>query len=220
MAMKEAERQPAVVFDGVEQAVKEYQSKPYTPELVTQVYQTIWQERGKLVGAIYEVPPCPYTQEELTALEQQGKRAGYLPKELATQENRHLLGKMFPNLKSYGVQVNNNVTNDENPSGWFDYETGMDAPYLDTTEKQLIERIAKEGRKLLSLNQYIIASQDNKLFTGPYLDEEATWTRLGSRHEGCVVSADFFQDGYLYVYWYLGSDYHDRGLGGRSSGVK
>lgn len=43
------------------QAVKEYQSEPHTPELVTQVFQTIWSKRGKFVGKTYEVSLCPYT---------------------------------------------------------------------------------------------------------------------------------------------------------------
>lgn len=143
---------------------------------------------------------------------------GYLPTELATQQSRHILDKMFPKIGSYSVKKDNFVTNDENPSGWFDYETEVGAPYLDTNEKQLIEGIAKEKRKLLSLNQYIVAGQDNKLLTGQYLDEKGTWVRLGSRSEGRVVFARFDRDGYLLVDWGLGSSHHRQNLGGRSSG--
>ena len=207
MARKEAERRP-----------KEYRSKLHTPELVTKVHQTIWHERGKLVGMVFEVSPCPYTQEEIAALEQQGKRVGYLPAELAAQQSRHLLGKIFPKMESYSVKKDNFVTNDENSSGWFDYETEVGAPYLDTNEKQLVERIAKDGRKLLNLNQYIVAGRDNKLLTGQYLDEKETWVRLGSRSEGRVVFARFDRDGYLLVDWGLGSGHHRQNLGGRSSG--
>ncbi len=120
-------------------------------------------------------------------------------------------------MGSYSVKKDNFVTNDENLSGWFDYETEVGAPYLDTNEKQLIERIAKEKRKLLNLNQYIVAGQDNKLLTGQYLDEKGTWVRLGSRSEGRVVFASFDRDGYLLVDWGLGSGHRRKSLGGRSS---
>ena len=197
--MKEAElqleSQSTVVFDSVDQSVKEYRSNPHTPELVTKVYQTIWQARGELIGAVYgvEMTPCPYTQEELKDLEQQRKRVGYLPLQLASQENRHILGKIFPKMGSYSIERNNLVTNDGNPSGWFDYEAGIDAPYLDTDEQQLTERIAEDKRKLLSLNQYIIASQDSKLLTGQYLDEGRTWTRSVPAME--VASSGLFLSG-------------------------
>lgn len=223
--MKETELRPVAVFNS---AVKEYQSKPHTPELVTRTYQAIWLERGKFVGMVFEVCPCPYVQEELTGLEEKGKRVGYLPPQLATQQSRYLLAKMFPKIRNESVRKNNPVTNDENPFGWFDYEAGIDLPYLNTTEKELTEKVVEEGRKLLSLNQYIIAGRDSKLLTGQYLDtgqylaEKGTWTstRLGSRFEGRVVKARFYRDGYLDVDWDLKSDDHDRALGGRSSGVK
>lgn len=206
--------------DPLTRVIEAYQNQPHTPELVTQTHQAIWQARGELVGATYEVPPCPYTQKELADLELNGKRVGYLPAELATQQSRHVLGKMFPQMGSYGVQKDNTVTNDKNPSGWFDYEASIDAPYLDTNEDQLMDRIKKDGRRIVTLNQYIVAGQDSKLFTGQYLDELRTWARLGSRREGRVVDAGFSRDGGLRVFWLLGSGGHLPRLGGRSSGVK
>lgn len=219
MAMKEAELRSVAVFSNVDQAVKEYQSKPHTPELVTKVYQAIWQERGKRVDAVFEVPQCPYTQKELADLKKRGKRVGYLPVELAIQENRHILSQMFPQMGSpVSLQKSNPVTNDENPSGWFDYETAVDSPYLDTTEEQLVRQVKEDGSRLLSLNQYITASQDNKLLTGQYLDEDATWARLGSRLEGRVACAFFRRVGRLEIRWSLEPGGNSRNLGGRSSG--
>lgn len=216
---------------GDQQAIEAYQNQLHTPELMTQTFQAVWQARGELVGATYEVAPCPYTQEELADLEANGKRVGYLPAELATQQSRHILGKMFPKMDSHSVQKNNSVTNDENPSGWFDYESAIDAPYLNTTEKQLIERITRDGRKILSLNQYIVASQDSKLFIGHYLDEipgpgepkdVGTYVRLGCRIGGLVVTARFNQNGRLVNVndWSMSPNVHGYNLGGRSSGVK
>ncbi len=232
MAMKETESRPGDIFGNVDQAIEEYQSQPLTPELVTKIHQTIWQARGELVGATYEVIPCPYTQKELKDLEKKGRRAGYLPVELETQQSRHLLGQMFPQMvnvsfiQSYGEIMqclisNTPVRNDESRFGWFDYETAVDAPYLNTTEEQLTKKVAKEGKSLLTLNEYIVAGQDGKLFTGQYLDEEGTSARLGS-HYGYDygVRACFYQDGRLFVDRYLLSSNRSPDLGGRSSDRK
>ena len=214
----------SVIGNKLDQIAKEFNSQDHTPEVLSQTFQAIWQVRGELVGASYEVTPCPYTQEQLADLEANGKRVGYLPTELATQETRHKLGEMFPKMGSHSVKEGNSVANDENPSGWFDYEAAIDAPYLDTKEKQLMDRIKKDGRTILSLNQYIVAGQDSKLFTGHYLDEYkpnefSTWVRAGSRFVGRIVDADFYGDGHLRVGWGLGAGNLYPCLGGRSSGV-
>ena len=205
--------------DPLASVIEAYQNQPHTPELVTQTHQAIWQVRGELVGATYEVTPCPYTQEQLADLEASGKRVGYLPAELTTQQTRHKLGEMFPKMQSHSVQKDNSVKNDENPSGWFDYEAAIEAPYLDTKEGQLKDAIKKDGRTILSLNQYIVAGQDSKLFTGQYLDEVRTWVRLGSRDGGRIVDARVDRGGDLSVLWGLGAGLHYPDLGGRSSGV-
>jgi len=59
---------------------------------------------------------------------------------------------MFPKMQNHSVQKDNSVKNDKNPSGWFDYEATIDAPYLDTKEGQLMDRIKKDSRTILSLN--------------------------------------------------------------------
>lgn len=86
------------VIDPLARVIEAYQNQPHTPELITQSHQTIWQNRGELVEATYEVTPCPYTQEELIEIEASGKRVGYLPPELATQQSRHILGEIFPRI--------------------------------------------------------------------------------------------------------------------------
>lgn len=204
----------------VRERIEAYLNQPHTPELVTQTFQKIWQARGEIVNMSFDVTPCPYTQKELAELEQRGMRVGYLPSELATQQTRHVLGEMFPKMQSHSVQKDNSVTNDENPSGWFDYEAAIDAPYLDTQEGQLVDRIKKDGRRILTFNEYIVAGQDSKLFCGQYLDESRTWVRLGSRREGRVVCAGFLEGGRLGVSSVLAYDYHVTNLGGRSSGMK
>ena len=204
----------------VASVIEAYQNQPHTPKLVTETHQAIWQVRGELVGATYEVTPCLYTLEQLADLEVNGKRLGYLPQELATQQTRQILGEMFPKMPRYSVQKDNTVTNDENPSGWFDYEAAIGAPYLDTKEDQLMARIKKDERRILSLNEYIVAGQDSKRLTGKYLDEIRTWVRLGSRLDGRIVGARFYWGGHLRLDWLLRVDAHSPYLGGRSSEVK
>ncbi len=206
------------VKDPLAIAVLEYQTQPHTPELLSRTFQAIWQARGAEIGVTFEVTPCTYTQEELDEIEKQGRRIGYLPSELATQSVRNKLGEIAPVTGSYSVQKDNLVTNDENPSGWFDYDASIDAPYLDTKEGQLVQRVANDGRKLMSLNQYIVAGWDSKLFTGRYLDEGSTWARVGSRDGGRLVYVRFDPDGHLRVNWFLRPDDHSPYIGGRSAG--
>ena len=195
------------------------------PEITTSTFQAIWSARQEIlsqkgVNLEFSIPQCPYTKEELKSLEAEGRRVGYLPYELSTQESRHLMAIIWPQMQSHSVKEGNSVTNAEDISGWFDYESAIDAPYTGTNEDQLKDEAKKQGRKGSNLNQYIVAGQDSKLFTGKYLDETRTWVRLlGSRGDGDVVHAYFYGDGDLGVYWYLGPRNHNSDLGGRSVGV-
>lgn len=201
--------------------VQEFITGPLTPELVTATSQTLWQSRGEKVGLNFIVSPCDRTVEELVELAEKGRRMSYLPEQLMTQEQRPLLGQIFPELRSYSVQAENSVMNEENRFGWFDYDAGIDASYRNTTENTLRTQITAEGRLGMNLNEYIVASEDSKLFTGKFLDQDNTWVRLlGSRGDGGVVNASFYSDGGLLVGWGLRPGRQLPGLGGRSVGVK
>lgn len=207
--------------DSLLQAVKEFKTNPLTPELVTATFQTLWHVRGESVGVEVVVSPCDRSAQELAELTKAGRRIGYLPEQAGTQKDRPLLAKMFPQLRSYSVEEGNPVVNEANRSGWFDYEASIDAPYVNTTEDQLRKKVTEEARLGMNLNEYIVASEDSKLFTGKFLDQDSTWVRLlGSRRDGGVVSADFGSGGYVDVYSLLKSGNHDPFLGGRSVGVK
>jgi hypothetical protein len=153
----------------------------------TRLFQELWRERGARIGASFDVPPCPYTSDELAALHAAGRRPGFLPPELATQSSRHLLGRIFPLLRSYALFEHNPVTNLDNPSGWFDYDVAEDAPYGGTDEQGLVDTVASEGRWLASLNQYVVATQDSVVLTGRYLDERGTWSRFAHYVGGRMV---------------------------------
>ncbi len=201
----------------LQQAATEFKSSSHNPELITKIFQTIWQARSEIIGMNFEVPPCPYTREKLAEFKRKGIRVGYLPPELATQQNRYILGEIFPQMRSNSLQKDNLVVNDEDQSGWFNYEASIDAPYPNTTEKLLSNKVTRKGKRLLTLNQYIVATQDSKLFTGQFLDEGLTWARLGSRFHGRVVDVGTRKDGYLYVWSDLKPNHHSLHIGGRSS---
>ncbi|WP_236794761.1 hypothetical protein [Amycolatopsis sp. GM8] len=209
-------------------------SEPLTPDLLTEAHQASWDERGARIGARYEVSPCPYSAAELESLRDNGFRVGYLPAELATQRARHHLAEIFPGMHSYALGADNVVTNVDDPYGWFDYEAGLDCPYCDTTEAELMARIAAEGRVLLTLNQYIVASQDSRVRTGHVLDERGYWIRSHSRVDGRIASARFdgsaeapggpaYRDpveGSLLVGYDLGADDHGPTHGARTTAAR
>lgn len=167
------------------------------------------------------IPPCDRRTEDIAELIKAGRHIGYLPERLMTQRDRSMFAKMFPRLGSYSVQERNPVTNEVDGFGWFDYEASIGVPYPNTTEDQLRERIAADGRLEMNVNEYIVAGVDSKLFTGNFLDQASTSARLlGSRRDDRVVNARFTSGGNLRVHWRLNpADCHPD-LGGRSVGMK
>jgi hypothetical protein len=156
------------------------------PGKATRLVRSLWQERGR-----FDVPDCPFSIDELRDFSTAGRRVGYLPEELATQAGRTQLGELFPLMRCYSLLPDNIVVNDEDAWGWFDYELEVDAGRLDTDEPTVVDELRAAGLTLLSLNQYIVASQDSRQLTGQYLDERRSWTRVGSRIDGKMVAVRF-----------------------------
>lgn len=207
------------------QVIKEFNTQPHTPESYTATFQAIWKVRIDHLlqqGAFFrlEVDPCPYTQDELDSLEAEGRRLGYLPTFLSTQETRYLMGDLWPQIGSPAVRQENSITNEVSRHGWFDYEAMIDAPYRNTKEKDLQKEAERQGREGMSLSEYFVASQDSKLFTGKYLDQYVTRVRLlGSRSGSSVVDARFGLHGSLFVGSNLKPQNHAENLGGRLVGA-
>lgn len=195
-----------------------------TPETVTSNWQLRWGVWGEKVGLNITVPDFEGSQRDLNEHLSKGDRPFYVPTELSTQITRHLLGKIWPAMQSHSVAENTNVTNEIDHSGWRYTEGSTNAPFLNTREDDLRNKIKKveAGREGLTATEYIIASQDHKLLTGEYFDQGSIWSRLlGSRSDGGVVIAYFRPSGGLHVGWVLRSVDHSPRLGGRSSvGVK
>ncbi|MEK7071293.1 MAG: hypothetical protein AAB966_05805, partial [Patescibacteria group bacterium] len=195
-----------------------------SPEIVTELFQTIWQVRQRTlhkkgIDLDLSVVDCPYTQEQLAQLEQEGRRVGYLPESLSTQQDRHLLALLWPQMRGPSVREGNTVANEVDRYGWFDYDTSINAPHRNITEDELQTIIESQGRVGMNATEYIIASQDSKFLTGQYLDEVSTYVRLlGSRYGGYVVLARFRFDGCLRVRSPLRISRCSANLGGRSVG--
>ena len=177
--------------DPLVSAVEAYQNQPHTPELITQTLQAVWSVRGEIIGQTYEITPCPLTKEEIAYLEASGQRLSFLPPELAGQRTRHKLGKIFPQIQSHGTRISNPITNNQDRAGWFAYESSISAPHTNMAQEE-IENAARNGLRRLTLNQYIVAGQDSKLFTGSYLDERRTWSNLDSFRDFRIVNAHFY----------------------------
>ena len=205
----------------LKQAVREFKENSHTPEVVTQYWQTLWQVWGERADLSIAVPPCDRTVEEIEHLEKKGRKMVYVPEEVASQENRLLLGDMFPEMESHAVKKGNHVNNISNQGVWFDIEGSIDSPNTDTTEKDLASLFKEQGVRGQTLNIYIVGSQDAKLQTGHYFDENNNMSRLLSSRGGeLVVSANFHVDGFLGVHLGMGPGGHDLVWGGRSAGSK
>ncbi|TSD40351.1 alpha/beta fold hydrolase [Rhodococcus sp. KBS0724] len=175
-------------------AVAQYKISMNDPKGLTRAFRTLWSARGALVKATFTVSDCPFSADDLEQLTVSGRRVGYLPPALAASQSRWRLGEIFPLMRCYSLLKENVVANDESRGGWFDYTVAVDAPYTELDETELATMLEEEASRLLSLNEYIIAGQDHKLFSGQYLDERSTFSRVGSRVDGRMVAVRFDGD--------------------------
>lgn len=207
--------------NALKEIIIEYKTKPHTPELLTKMFKAIWKYReDKLrknkVDIILTVQDCPLSQAEIEKLESEGRKISYLPPELSAQSSRHLMAKIWPKMKHLSCAKGNLFENNMERFGWFDYEGRTDFVNSTLTEPELVTLFEQQGRLGMNLNEYIVASQDSKLFTRNYLDQN-TWSRLpGTRVKGKMVDACFGNFGLLIAYRNLEPGFIDPRLGGRS----
>lgn len=216
--------------DVLEKAIAEPEINPFFPEaVITKFWKVKLQADGKRIGLNISVPDCNWTEEEIRKpmKDNRGNEVPstmvYVPQELTGKEGLVKLGQMYPKMESWSVQEDTAVQDSPDANkkgGWIKTEAAIDAPNLDTTQKDL-EYHAKDKEYFpQTLNTFILASQASKDLTGHYLDEGSTWSRLGSRDGGDVVRASFGSDGRLNVSWHLNPRAHGSSMGGRFEEVK
>lgn len=162
-----------------------------TAALHTHFQRAVWAQRAARLNLPIDVPPCPYDDTTVADLLHHGRRLAYLPPELSSHLTRGRFTTLFPEMGSYAEAPANGFRNDIDTWGWFDYETATDAPFLDLTEAELLRQLDDAGLAMLTLDQYIVASQDHCLATGRRLDDRRTWVRLATRYDGRTIAARF-----------------------------
>lgn len=191
---------------------------PEKPDILTELFQTIWEVRASKLGLSILIAPCDYTAEQLKRVGEQGRRLGYLPQEFSTDKGRAHLYKIFPTIKSPTLAIRP-ISTEESRFGWFDYTASIEPQYPNTTEAELVQQIADNARIGMNLNEYIVAGRDSMVFTGKYLDQDATWSRLpGSIVRSKSVAASFTPDGDIYIFGHDIPTDQFPDLGGRDIG--
>jgi len=184
-------------------------------------YSDYWSERweafGTIIGADIPRARVDRSRDEVQELHGQGRKLVLRPEGITLAH----LGQIHTSLGSWATQPNSPVESDAR-FGYLDIEKSTKAPNLRTNVADLA-RIAQEtGRHGMTLETYIIGSEDHFDLTGEYFDHGyQTWSRLpGSRRDGRVLHAYFYADGYLSASsTWTPDDRHD-GIGGRFEGVK
>lgn len=164
---------------------------PTSTHELSQAARRLWRLRGQAIGTEFDVVACPFSDADLVRLASQSRRVAYLPRELSGRSGRVLLSRLFAGTHSYALLANSPVTDDVDYWGWFDYEEAVDASLVGLTERELLAVLKADGRRLLTLNEYVVASHDLHEATDYFLDEQATWTRLASRIDGNLIAARF-----------------------------
>lgn len=210
-------------------AIAELKANPFSPEANTNYWRAKIQTDGKRIEPGIFVLDCNWTEGEIRRpmKDNKGDEAPsmlvYDSKQLRGKRGLVRLGQMYPEMGSWSVQEGTTVqdSSDTNERDeWVKVEATVDAPNLDTTQKDLEEHAKKQGYSGQQEAIYILASKKSKDLTGYYLDEEGTFSRLGSRRKGVVVSVSFHSDGHLFAHWNLSPWHHLPHLGGRFVEVK
>ncbi|MDQ7905255.1 hypothetical protein RB614_12040 [Phytohabitans sp. ZYX-F-186] len=175
-------------------AVRAVAGEPLSADQQTRLHRAIWAERGRRLDVSITVSPCPYDDARLVELRRAGRAVGFLPHELSSHLTRDRFRTVFPEMDSYAESPANGFVNTADIWGWFDYETARDAPWPDLDEPATLATVAAAGRTMLTLDQYIVASQDQHLLTGHHLDDRRSWSRLATSYDGRTIAARFDGD--------------------------
>ncbi|HUC95089.1 MAG TPA: hypothetical protein VMR19_03780 [Candidatus Saccharimonadales bacterium] len=198
--------------------IKEYKRDSKNPERVTAFWQAFWDKSGNKIDFVPGVTPCPLTEDQIVEAGRCGRGLIFVPENVATQESRYLLGKMFPKMHGNSVRmIDNEVRNIDSHFGWRLFDTQFEPLVPGAIESEVKTVMAAKSAEAPTLNEYIIASQAIKNLTGKYLDEERYFARLlGSALAGETIVARITQNGELDVFPWGPNQYASR-VGARFS---
>ncbi|KKQ27754.1 MAG: hypothetical protein US43_C0027G0005 [Candidatus Levybacteria bacterium GW2011_GWA1_37_16] len=214
------------------QSIAELKVNLFSPEAITKFWKAKLQADGKRIGLDISVLDCNWTKREMRKpmIGINGAEVPsmmvYIPQELYGQEGLIKLGQMYPKMNIWPVQketvawVMRDSPDSSKKGRWIKVEATIDAPNINTTEKDLKNHAKAKKYSRQRLITYIFASQASKDLTGHYLDEESTWSRLGTHFQSEVAYVRFHSDGDLTIPWPLDPQAHGAGIGGRFEEVK
>ncbi|KKQ41493.1 MAG: hypothetical protein A3H17_02640 [Candidatus Levybacteria bacterium RIFCSPLOWO2_12_FULL_37_14] len=218
--------------DRLMQSIAELKVNLFSPEAITKFWKAKLQADGKRIGLDISVLDCNWTKREMRKpmIGINGAEVPsmmvYIPQELYGQEGLIKLGQMYPKMNIWPVQketvawVMRDSPDSSKKGRWIKVEATIDAPNINTTEKDLKNHAKAKKYSRQRLITYIFASQASKDLTGHYLDEESTWSRLGTHFQSEVAYVRFHSDGDLTIPWPLDPQAHGAGIGGRFEEVK
>lgn len=215
------------MIDRLQTAIVAYREGQFYPKVVTKYWSAKLAVDGARADLNIAVPDCNWTEEEMRRLmkdvsgkDVQGMMV-YHPQELLGKAGLVRLRQMYPEMNSYATSEDTPITDTHKTIGWIKVEAPIDAPNLNTTQKDLEEHAKRAGFLPQRLTTYILASQATKDLIDEYFDHSPTYARLlGSRDGGGVVGAGFAPSGRLLVARLLSPGDHDPDLGGRFEEVK
>ena len=218
--------------DRLMQSIAELKVNLFSPEAITKFWKAKLQADGEKIGLDISVLDCNWTKREMRKpmIGINGAEVPsmmvYIPQELYGQEGLIKLGQMYPKMNIWPVQketvawVMRDSPDSSKKGRWIKVEATIDAPNINTTEKDLKNHAKAKKYSRQRLITYIFASQASKDLTGHYLDEESTWSRLGTHFQSEVAYVRFHSDGDLTIPWPLDPQAHGAGIGGRFEEVK
>lgn len=189
-------------------AIEEYKGHVTSPELVTALWQGIWDKWGNKIGKKFEVPLVDRDVEELGQINEKGRIMIYQPKDLDWKA----LDKIFPEMKlkkRHAILLNHMKDGNRGPQeGWSDTEGLLWQPNRFYTESDALKLFEAEGRVGMGFAAYEIGSHFCMLTTGRYFDNDKDlWVRLpdstindrvisvrGGSQENLVLSTRFGAD--------------------------
>lgn len=137
----------AEVFEGL--------SDP-TPEDFVAYWGVRWGAFGTLLKRNVPFSAIDRCHAEIRALRKQGRTLVFRPEDITLPD----LGIIHPEMKSWSTYPRTSIHSDSR-YGWIDIEDVVHAPNLRTTTDELKEVAEKTGRYGMTLETYIIASQDH-----------------------------------------------------------